>query len=166
MILLTIQLGNFLHLESSLLEFCSLEIPYLEFSYLLEASSYCINNHAIMQSNQVDQVDLNWSLLFILSCVEVFDLVEWSWGVFISFMVSDHLCKSLLIPFREIFSSWWFWSDFDRSRLWVNLCEDCSLKSLRGIGITIRRFKEAVFFSSKSDLNIVLSDLLLEVLWF
>ena len=51
--------GNFVCLESSFLDFSSLETSYLkfssielsslEFSYLLEASSYCINNHAIMQ---------------------------------------------------------------------------------------------------------------------
>ena len=79
-------IGNFVYLESSFLEFSSLETSYLEFSslelsflefsYLLEVFSYCINIHAIMQLNHVDQVDLNLSLLFILSYVEVFDLAE------------------------------------------------------------------------------------------
>ena len=62
-------IGSFVYLESYFLEFSSLEISYLEFSslelsslefsYLLQASFYCINIHAIMKLNQVDQVDLN-----------------------------------------------------------------------------------------------------------
>lgn len=44
-----------------------------------------------MQSDHVDHVNLFDLFNSILSCVEVFDLAEWSWVVFISYSDNMHI---------------------------------------------------------------------------